>query len=315
MTPYLTRTEAAALLGVTPQTVSNYIQKGLLKESTSNTSAAPTKKILRSSVEQLLSEGHDVLDLTRAIDQERTALRQTQEVLQKSIANDKAMTQALKARSRYLEHLDMVADILTAYLMENDVIDRRERAICADIIAGKPRNELETLYGVNWKRIVQIFNKAVRKMTLQSRPTYNELLAQCQKQEDILKDISKQSGILEEQIARQTLVEQELGKTISVPMILISDVASCRLSNCLGLIGITHVHELVVLSLKAVGRLRNLGRKSVSELKQLMANYGLQFYKIDSLLNPLMQNHNESYKDIEVSELLKKKDELKEKLK
>lgn len=315
MIPYLTRTEAAALLGVTPQTVSNYIQKGLLKESSSNTSTAPTKKILRSSVEQLLSEGHDVLDLTRAIDQERTALRQTQEVLQKSIANDKAMIQALKARSRYLEHLDMVADILTAYLMENDAIDRREKAICADIIAGKPRNELETLYGINWKRIVQIFNKAVRKMTLQSRPTYNELLAQCQKQDDILKGISKQSEILEKQIARQAQAERELGKTISVPMILISDVASCRLSNCLGLIGIAHVHELVVLSLKAVGRLRNLGRKSVSELKQLMANYGLQFYNIDSLLNPLMQNRNESYKDIEVSELLKKKEELKEKLK
>ena len=58
---YLTRNETAKLLGVTPQTVSNYVEKGLLVESSKRDPKAKAMRILRQSVETLLEEGYDVL--------------------------------------------------------------------------------------------------------------------------------------------------------------------------------------------------------------------------------------------------------------
>ena len=48
---YLTRNEAAEILGVTPQTISNYVKKGLLVESEVKEPNLKAMCILGSSVE------------------------------------------------------------------------------------------------------------------------------------------------------------------------------------------------------------------------------------------------------------------------
>ena len=65
---YLTRNETAKLLGVTPQTVSNYLEKGLLVESSKRDPKAKAMRILRQSVETLLEEGYDVLEQSKAME-------------------------------------------------------------------------------------------------------------------------------------------------------------------------------------------------------------------------------------------------------
>lgn len=65
---YLTRKEAAELLGVTPQTISNYVENGLLVESKKRDPKTRRMRILRRSVENLLKEGYDVIEQTKAID-------------------------------------------------------------------------------------------------------------------------------------------------------------------------------------------------------------------------------------------------------
>ena len=65
---YLTRNEAAELLGVSPQTVSNYLAKGLLVESTTRNSESKALRILASSVRNLMKEGYDVIEQYKAME-------------------------------------------------------------------------------------------------------------------------------------------------------------------------------------------------------------------------------------------------------
>ena len=76
---YLTRNETAKLLGVTPQTVSNYVEKGLLVESSKRDPKAKAMRILRQSVETLLEEGYDLLEQSKAMEALSKELKETRE--------------------------------------------------------------------------------------------------------------------------------------------------------------------------------------------------------------------------------------------
>ena len=71
---YLTRNEAAEILGVTPQTISNYVKKGLLVESEVKEPNLKAMCILGSSVERLLKEDYDIVEQSNAIDAMRVEL-------------------------------------------------------------------------------------------------------------------------------------------------------------------------------------------------------------------------------------------------
>lgn len=63
---YLTRNEAAEILGVHPQTVSNYLAKGLLVESSTRNPESKSLRILGSSVSNLMNEGYDIIEILTA---------------------------------------------------------------------------------------------------------------------------------------------------------------------------------------------------------------------------------------------------------
>ena len=63
---YLTRNEAGEILGVHPQTVSNYLAKGLLVESSTRNLESKSLRILGSSVSNLMNEGYDIIEILTA---------------------------------------------------------------------------------------------------------------------------------------------------------------------------------------------------------------------------------------------------------
>ena len=73
MKAYISRAEAAEILGISQQSVSNYVARGLLAVSQVKSSNGGLQ-ILWSSVDKLMNEAYDVVEQTKAIEETRIIL-------------------------------------------------------------------------------------------------------------------------------------------------------------------------------------------------------------------------------------------------
>ena len=143
--------------------------------------------------------------------------------------------------------------------------------------------EVSALLGVTRERIRQLEVKILRKLKrfanyLELGEYANKLkLAEKEYQTYITEQKEKWTYESAKEFVQQYELKMPTPKIISKPIENISDLdLSVRSYNCLKRAGVWSIQQLLQISEEDLGRIRNMGKKSVKEIKEKLAEYTLE---------------------------------------
>ena len=287
---YLTRNETAKLLGVTPQTVSNYLEKGLLVESSKRDPKAIAMRILRQSVETLLEEGYDVLEQSKAMEALSKELKETREYFLRKRDELKADLAILEIRRDFQLNVREFAEIVASYLKGNDVISKSEARVVLEILSGNSIEGVARKLNLCVSTVRYLYHKCCNALYEGQHPSYTELQ---QQNKNLIEKLSEER----KRYAELALLPKGKGDSLDegviyVPQALIGlgQGLSVRLYNNLRAGNFENLYEMVFGSRSSLMHIRNFGRKSLNELDLIMERYGLRFNDISSLASMKVQS-------------------------
>ena len=264
---YITRIEASKIFNVHPQTITNWMERGVLVGK--NTGHNILVDYL--SIEKLISSFGDITEVEKNIETYKTECRE----LEKEY---KQLSQNLKSRNWIYSNVIRNAKIL-ANLFENAFCklsrSREERTI--DIVRmflkGHTFEEIGDKYSLQRVRIGQIIRKGVYQ--LRYADTYKDLIEQDKHLMDINIKLSTENTKLTNKLQaidkRDKYITEVLNHKIeSYPL-------SNKTLNCLQYAQIRTLGELAQHNRREISSLRSIGTKSMKELDDLLASNHLQW--------------------------------------
>lgn len=280
----ITRNKAAEILGLSRQTISNYIEQGLIGScvgehgilyvnSEDVEKYAEKYKMLAANEKMIDDKLKEVEAHKRAINVELTELRN------RATANGKLAANAV----------GMLFGVINAmsYLDITPKLSYRESKLLKDIINGMTYDELSLKYGVSATRIRQIVEKTCNKLT------YNEdaAIAEIATNQDLrividgLKKKLKATQASYDEY-RRAKGDTPIGGTILPPLILGKDVNDCgfpvRILNSFRWCSVYTVGDLLrkFHGKSDLDKIRNLGKKSVWIILDFIEDNNLSFKQI-----------------------------------
>ena len=298
---YLNRNEAAEILGVTPQTVSNYVKRGLLVESESKDPGLKSMCILGSSVEKLLNEEYDVLKQSNAIEAMREELDEMWESYRKERDKLEKLHKLLRISYGFHDNIKIISEILAAYLVEMNVLTQKETWLVTEILSERSLIYIVESSDLTRSDISTLYFRALRKLSAGRHPKYNELLDENIGLRELLEIEREKSTALEKQLKA---LEERRGLSddvISIPKELMGinyRQIGVRAYNALKVHGVEHLYELALIDKESLFKTRNFGRKCMLDVMTFMDAYGLEFDNIESLRNPKVSFLKGPYVDV-----------------
>lgn len=277
----ITRNKAAEILGLSRQTVSNYIEQGLIGScvgehgilyvnSKDVEKYAEKYKMLAANEKMIDDKLKEVEAHKRAINVELTELRN------RATANGKLAANAV----------GMLFGVINAmsYLDITPKLGYRESKMLKDIINGMTYDELSIKYGVSATRIRQIVEKTCNKLT------YNEdaAIAEIATNQDLrividgLKKKLKATQASYDEY-RRAKGDTPIGGTILPPLILGKDVNDCgfpvRILNMFRWCDVYTVGDLLrkFHGKSDLDKIRNIGKKSIWIILDFIEENNLSF--------------------------------------
>ena len=304
MARMITRQEAANLLDVSAQTISNWVEKGILN-SHNSCDGRNTMLIDRKSIEKYFDSLEDLAFMEKRISLQRKSLKEETDALEGKI-HDMSTTRYLFGRgiSEYL-----LRDIFNCIIevAGDSLLVEREKSILQALIDGRQISELSEDYYLTSSRIMQIVNKGIHKVsTMKKWPEWHKDYKR------LADENYRLSVLLDNQQTRIKHLEVELnivntdGGESAVPGYsklelaevlgrrLVDENLTVRSLNCLKAADIETVSQLVRYCKTDLLKFRNFGKKSLMELDAYLDSIHLSFgMDIDSII------------DAEVEEFLK----------
>jgi predicted transcriptional regulator len=300
---YLTRNETAKLLGVTPQTVSNYLEKGLLVESSKRNPKTKAMRILRQSVETLLEEGYDVLEQSKAMEALSKELKETREYFLRKRDELKADLAILEIKRDFQLNVREFAELVTSYLKGNDIISKPESIVILEILSGNSVEGVAKRLNLCVSSVRYLYHKCCNALYEGQHPSYNELQ---QQNKNLIEKLSEER----KRYAELALLPKGKGDSLDEGVIYVLQALiglgqglSVRLYNNLRAGNFENLYEMVFVSRASLMHIRNFGRKSLNELDQLMEHYGLRFNDISSLASMEVQSLTGPFFTIPIKEV------------
>ena len=311
MKQHLTRNEVAEMFGVTPQTISNYVEKGLLVESKVRDPKTKRMRILRRSVEQLLQEGYDVIELTKAIDTARQEYSNTHEEFVKEKDRLDRALKLMKVRDGFQKNIREISEILINYLVGHQVIPKHMTSYLIDLLSGRSWEYLTRGSDFTPKSIRNAYLRSLKFLAFGPHPSYQEL-------KDEILSLKAQLALEKERIGQLEIYKEAADMreegVIRIPQQLIGfrNVSiSVRLYNALRGHRIENLYELALMSRPMLFKIRNCGRHSINEADLIMEKYGLEFDNINSLNNPKIQSMPGPFTEFPIISLTAKRESIK----
>lgn len=269
----ISRSEAAQILGVDEQSISNYVEQGLL--SYKQVGSRKLKFLYRSEVE-------DIKDQFKEYHANR------QHLTDLIIEQEKIRRQVEKHISSYrsrLEDLCTLEDLIfknlkTTLLLHRDLYTDREQYII-DHICGSDFDkiryaDLADALGLTRERVRQIATKILRKLVERQ-----EEQDKIRKQErDHLREIENKLAAYQiaEKIDQRRSTQNIEGFSSDIFNTRLVDCnLSVRSLNCIKAADIDTIADLVIYSKSDLLKFRNFGKKSLAELDDLVEQLGLHF--------------------------------------
>ena len=277
----ITRNKAAEILGVSRQTISNYIKEGILGSyvdehgityvnSEDIEKYAQKYKMLAANEKMIDDKLKEVEERKRAINVELTELRN------RSTANGKLASNAvgmLFGVINAMSHLGVLPNLTY-----------RESNLLKDIINGMTYDELSIKYGVSATRIRQIAEKTCNKLTYNENIVIAELSTNRTLQYEVerLKKVIKSLQVSFDEY-RRAKGDKPVSSAVLPPLILGKDINDCnlpvRILNALRWCEVYTVGDLLrKFHCKSdLYKIRNLGKKSIWIILDFVEENNLDF--------------------------------------
>ena len=282
-TKYMSVMEAAELLGVDRETVKNYLRRGVLVASKRKNDRGGYQ-ILRASVDAFLSEGYDVAEQSREIEQMRKDIAEEKEALKEAKEKLMAQKEMMRIKGVMYENMLEFKGIVTTAIecMGNDVLQKREHEILLDFLDGNHYDWICNKYGLTRARILQIYHKALRR--LKNSKTYWQTKVQNENLKKANIELTSEVEALRQVVKMYDAPLPTDAVLVPESLIGLKNYSlSVRAYNIINCWGMKNLWELAAYKRSDVIRLRNLGRKSMSELDMMMDFFGLEWGNLDSL--------------------------------
>lgn len=279
--------EAANRLGVSRQTIMNWAKRRLIKLN--NTSKEKNFSLVDwETLEPLCGTVQEMLVAKEWFELKTKDYNDATRKLEQMI---KDTNDEIIARKRFYPFLDAKQFYLSIpkMLQEIGVLNAREANVVTMLIDGKTFEDISEELYISRERVRQIFAKAIRKSTHIAhlkedldayealKKKYTNLQESVKVMEEDVKEYiaykEKTQGKVEN--AESIAEEERLLGQLATPM---NDFdLSVRTLNCLRYSDIKTLGELVRLAKSDVMKIRNFGRKSLTELDDLIEELGLQW--------------------------------------
>ncbi len=262
----MTRNDAAAFLGVDPQTITNWVNKGLLGGYNDKSSkrfwvnADDVKKY--SEKYKMLSASEDLLD------------REQKELL--------ASERKVNAKIRMLMHdalnissfsYDKIGSSLCTLLELTSKGEMREKKIMQSFFDGDSISDIANRFQLSRERVRQIVIKAIRKFNY----AIEELVGLKKENDSLKKEIKDVKMRL---IMQEGEKEEELSEDVP-PSVFSIRLVNCnlpvRVLNVTKAADIDTIGDLVQYSKFDMVKFRNFGKKSLMQLDEFIHEMGLEW--------------------------------------
>lgn len=285
-------TEAAAILGVHRQTISNYIDRGILKLSSSQLHKGSSKYLVyQNDVFKLLgSEKYNLSQLHKDIEILKEELERARKEYKEKI---KLYSKEITTSDEYkgllnLLHLDLQRWVHYWFEVGETLHEQRNLSIIKEYIAGSDLTKLSIQYGLSREAVRNIIwkgTRSVRKKVRQIPELYKSL-----------KDLHKKIYYLDKENESLKRINCKLKKFFMIDgneekfrdneireddMTL--DLMDCDLSvramNCLKAAEVRTLGDLSKLTQMEIMKFRNFGKKSLNEIVELLESRGYEWKK------------------------------------
>lgn len=182
-------------------------------------------------------------------------------------------------RNKYI--LQFCYGMLSEY---KDALDDRERDICNMLLVENRRRKASEEYQITEERVRQIYVKSIKKISNAHNSALQELKALRLENEEL----KRRNYLLEKEMKNTSnidnvlsLQELENGLCYNAKRLLALPNAelpfSNRTSNILKAAKVEYFKDIPQLTLEEVQKFRNCGRKTITELREFMSKYSLDF--------------------------------------
>jgi len=283
MSRMISRQEAANMLNVNKQTITNWVEKGIIKGHMVDR----TLKVDKRSIERYFDTLKDVGKLEKQVSELRSTLSVKKKELQSTLADICSAQELLGVTIPKTLFRQILQSILA--VAGTEVLTPRERDILDLIIEGKPINIIARGRGISRERLITVAIRAARKvMTLKSfsemRSQNRTLLEENESSHKVIFSLQQRNTELESMLTSQESFVKDFNilkgtEPGHITALLNTPVANVefttRAMNCLKGAGIVTLGDLVVYKKSDLLRFRNLGHRSLEEIEETVFNLGL----------------------------------------
>jgi len=288
MKGYISRNEAAKRLGVDPQTISNYCQQGLLawKKKTISKQGGCSIWVEENSFKQMedgffiefKSKGMNVNDICNSLHKDINELENKK-------AEIKTEVRALETAKRLTW---MFARFANLYKFESissrnlDIIRMFCKGISADVIAEKVSLSTSRIFqvidntfyklmveSIKMQERVKELEKDNAMLTLRNLEMHKELSLNG----DTRKEYRKQMNRQKQDLNNLKPDEERLVNLLCLPVNSLD--LSVRAFNCMRSLNVKFVYDLINCSRLDLQKQRNMGKKTIDEISDMLESYGL----------------------------------------
>lgn len=276
----ITRSKAAEILGVSRQTISNYIEQGLIGSYKDHSIVYVNSEDIEKYAQKykMLAVNEKMIDdkLKEVEAHKRTINVELTELRNRSTANGKLAANAV----------GMLFGVINAisYLGITPKLSYRESKLLKDIINGMTYDELSLKYDVSATRIRQIVNRTCNKLTYNEDATIADI-ATNQDLRIVIDGLKKKLKATQASYDeyRRAKGDTPIGGTILPPLILGKDVNDCgfpvRILNKFRWCDVYTVGDLLrkFHGKSDLDKIRNLGKKSIWIILDFIEENNLSF--------------------------------------
>ena len=314
--------DAAKMLGVTKETIYNYIKNGVLDGEKRGgkvfVKKASVEQFAQLDTDTLMRQQRMVDAMVERLEDDKTYYRGCLErkahqkaLIRSQLAEQDYMMKLIRRRNLFATFLNT---LLKVYDEETD--DKRTVEICSRVIMDcQSLDDVADDYGLSRERIRCLLEKGVQRMSnvtkytqLRQRNIYLEeenkrmqrLIAELKQQLAKGFEESKVTGVatlfgLKQQVINDMLPNSILG----LRMIDLDVCISVRTFNGVRAIGVDTLYDLVQKKEDDILSTRNVGRKTLAECRNVLAHFGLKLgMTTDEIYAFMMAESNDNNKTI-----------------
>lgn len=278
----ISRQEAAEILQCDQQTISNWVEWGIIKGHMVNRRLMVDSK----TIEAVLDSAQDANRAKTRIEAIKRELLKEEQELQSKVNDVRNALRLWKHTSVGYIGREAVYNMLLSY---QPLFSETELSIIKSLIEVGDISAVANNYGLSSTRIVQITCKVVRKIRNAER--YDILFKKIDRLEEENENLKQQLILAGEK------VEKVDEKSVLLSKNIVDLPFTVRAINVMKMAGIQTVGDMMSMRQSDLMKLRNMGRKTMRELEEFADKYGLEFgMKIPDSLHSETFLHNQRYR-------------------